>query len=97
MIEAKIVLEANKNINTFAYEGEEIQILNWPYGPYIKYAKKNYKIPKGWKDATDLTLEDCLKIIGIWEEWWKAVTKKSAAKKSTTTKTATKTATRAKK
>jgi hypothetical protein len=28
MIEAKITLEANKNINTFAYEGEEIQILN---------------------------------------------------------------------
>jgi len=28
MIEAKITLEANKNINAFAYEGEEIQILN---------------------------------------------------------------------
>jgi hypothetical protein len=28
MIEAKIALEANKNINVFAYAGEEIQILN---------------------------------------------------------------------
>jgi hypothetical protein len=28
MIEAKITLEANKNINVFAYTGEEIQILN---------------------------------------------------------------------
>jgi hypothetical protein len=28
MIEAKITLEANKNINVFAYAGEEIQILN---------------------------------------------------------------------
>jgi len=28
MIEAKIPLEANKNINVFAYGGEEIQILN---------------------------------------------------------------------
>jgi len=28
MIEAKIALEANKNINAFAYEGDEIQILN---------------------------------------------------------------------
>ena len=91
MIEAKITLEANKNINAFAYEGEEVQILNWPYGPYIKYAKKNYKIPKGWKDATDLSLEDCLKIIGIWEEWWsKPATKRPAAKKSTAKKTATK-------
>ena len=91
MIEAKITHEANKNINVFAYAGGEIQILNWPYGPYIKYAKKNYKIPKGWKDATDLTLEDCLKIIGIWEEWWsKVATKKPAAKKSTAKKTATK-------
>jgi DNA topoisomerase-1 len=34
------------------------------YGPYIKYGKKNYKIPKSWKDATDLTMEDCIAIIG---------------------------------
>jgi DNA topoisomerase-1 len=34
------------------------------YGPYVKYGKKNYKIPKGGKDATDLTLEDTLAIIG---------------------------------
>lgn len=65
MIEQKLELEANKNINEFDYEKEKIQILNGPYGPYIKYAKKNYKIPKGGKDATDLNLEDCLAIIGI--------------------------------
>ena len=34
------------------------------YGPYIKWGKNNYKIPKGGKDATDLTLEDCVAIIG---------------------------------
>jgi DNA topoisomerase-1 len=38
--------------------------LNGMYGPYVKYGKKNYKIPKGWKDATDLTLEDVIAIIG---------------------------------
>jgi DNA topoisomerase-1 len=55
--------------------------LNGPFGPYIKYAKKNYKIPKGWKDATDLTLEDCLALIGIWKEEKKPTTKKRASSK----------------
>lgn len=81
LIEQKIQLEANKNINEFTYEKEKIQILNWPYGPYLKFNKKNYKIPKGWKDATDLTLEDCLEIMGItWET--KKKTTKTPAKKS---------------
>ena len=79
LIEQKIQLEANKNINEFTYEKEKIQILNWPYGPYLKFNKKNYKIPKGWKDATDLTLQDCLEIIGItWET--KKKTTKTASK-----------------
>lgn len=79
LIEQKIQLEANKNINEFSYEKEKIQILNWPYGPYLKFNKKNYKIPKGWKDATDLTLQDCLEIIGItWET--KKKTTKTASK-----------------
>jgi DNA topoisomerase-1 len=32
------------------------------YGPYVKRGKINYKIPKG-KEASELTLEDCLDII----------------------------------
>lgn len=63
MIQQKMEFEKNKYINAFEYEKEKIQILNGPYGPYIKYKKKNYKIPKGGKDATDLTLEDALEII----------------------------------
>ena len=27
-------------------EKEKIEVLNGPYGPYVKYNKKNYKIPK---------------------------------------------------
>ena len=40
----------------------EIQILNGRWGPYIKYKKKNYKIPKT-TEAKDLSLEECLEMI----------------------------------
>lgn len=46
LVKEKIELEKNKYINEFDYEKEKVQVLNGPYGPYIKYAKKNYKIPK---------------------------------------------------
>lgn len=52
--------EIKKHIKEFPEEG--IEILNGRYGPYIKQAKKNYKIPKG-KVAEDLTLDECLEII----------------------------------
>lgn len=64
LIEEKKKADANKYIHRFEYQGDEIQVLNGMYGPYVKYGKKNYKIPKGGKDATDLTLEDTLAIIG---------------------------------
>jgi DNA topoisomerase-1 len=84
LVKDKKEKEGNKYINTFKYEKEEIQVLNWMYWPYIKYGKKNYKIPKWWKDATDLTLDDCLTI--IWDDinkdkQWKA-TKKPIKKRS---------------
>lgn len=86
MIQEKIAAEKNKYINEFDYEKEKIQVLNGPYGPYIKYAKKNYKIPKGWKDATDLTLEDCLALIGVKkEEITKNATKKRIVNKKKNT------------
>jgi len=43
-------------------EEPELQVLNGRWGPYLKYKKKNYKIPKTTK-AEELSLEDCLKII----------------------------------
>lgn len=64
LIEKKVETEKNKNIQSFDYEKDKIYVLNGMYGPYIKYGKTNYKIPKGGKDATDLTLEDCVAIIG---------------------------------
>ena len=83
LIQEKLELEKNKYINEFEYEKEKVQVLNGPYGPYIKYAKKNYKIPKSWKDATDLTLQDCLELIGV---GWKVEVKKAAPKKRATKK-----------
>jgi len=84
IIQKKLDFENNKNINQFEHEWEKIEVLNGPYGPYIKYNKKNYKIPKWWKDATDLNLEDCLWIIWITgnKKWIKSKT----TKKKTTTK-----------
>lgn len=86
MIQEKMEAEKNKYINEFDYEKEKIQVLNGPYGPYIKYAKKNYKIPKGWKDASDLTLEDCLALIGLKKDSTKASQKKTPAKKTSAKK-----------
>lgn len=44
------------------FESEDIEVLNGPYGPYIKQQKKNYKIPKTY-NAEELELKDCLEII----------------------------------
>jgi len=62
---AKLIKEASekegrKSIKEFPEK--DIQVLNGRYGPYIKCAGENYKIPKG-SDAGGLTLEDCLSII----------------------------------
>ncbi|AXK49681.1 DNA topoisomerase I [Aliarcobacter trophiarum LMG 25534] len=57
------------------FEKEKIQILDGQYGPYIKQGRKNFKIPKT-KEASSLTLEECLEII----EKDSKVTKKPARK-----------------
>ena len=44
------------------YQDSDIQVINGRYGPYIKHAGSNYKIPKG-TDASVLTEEACLDII----------------------------------
>ncbi len=101
LLEKKIDTEKNKYINTFDHKGEKVEILNGLYGAYIKYEGNNYKIPKGGKDASDLTLKDCLAIIeNAWSQKSKAWSskkepvakkeskaKKSVAKKITTKKT----------
>ena len=52
--------EANSIIHNF--EQEDIQVLNGRFGPYIKHAGTNYKIPKG-TDAKALDLNACQEII----------------------------------
>ena len=44
------------------YTESDIQVIDGNYGPYIKHAGSNYKIPKG-TDPTTLTEEKCKEII----------------------------------
>lgn len=44
------------------YKDNDIQVINGRYGPYIKHAGSNYRIPKG-TDAAGLTEATCLEII----------------------------------
>ena len=49
--------DANKYIKVFD-EDSTVQVLNGRFGPYIKFGKKNVKIPKD-KIPEDLSFEDC--------------------------------------
>ena len=61
LIKGKAEAEKKKLVKKFDEE-PDLEILNGPYGTYIAYKKKNYKIPKG-TDAQALSLDDCKKII----------------------------------
>lgn len=60
IISAEAEKAALKNILQFPEN--DIQVINGRYGPYIKHAGENFRIPKG-TDAAALTLDECLKII----------------------------------
>lgn len=45
------------------FQESDIQVINGAYGPYIKHAGGNYKIPKG-TDPAALTEDKCKEIIG---------------------------------
>lgn len=63
LILAKREAEAKRFIKSFE-EDTEMEILNGPYGPYISYKKKNYRLPKDKKEsAAGLTFDECMKII----------------------------------
>lgn len=51
-----------KNRDIKSFPDADIYILNGRYGPYIKHAGENYKIPKG-TDPAALTEEECRAII----------------------------------
>lgn len=76
-IEEKRESDKNKQIKVF---DNGITILNGRFGPYIKYDKKNFKIPKTLK-AEELTQEECLAII-----------EKENSKKTTSSRTSARTA-----
>ncbi len=60
LIEIKKEQEKNKYIKVFE-EDKNVQVLNGRYGPYIKFGKKNIKIPKD-KVPAELTYDDCVKL-----------------------------------
>ena len=63
LILAKREAEAKRFIKSFE-EDPEMEILNGPYGPYISYKKKDYRLPKDKKEsAAGLTFDECMKII----------------------------------
>lgn len=86
LIEEKRQSDREKYINSFDEEG--IEVLNGRWGPYIKFKKKNYKIPKD-TEAKDLTLEECQELIkNPYQAKRKAPAKKKAAAKKTVAKKA---------
>ena len=48
------------------YTDSDIQVIDGAYGPYIKHAGSNYKIPRG-TDPTTLTEDKCKEIIATSE------------------------------
>ncbi len=64
LIEAKRKKESEKHIKSFG-ERPGLEILNGRWGPYIVCDGKNYRLTKQQKErAAELTLDECLKIIG---------------------------------
>jgi DNA topoisomerase-1 len=61
IIREKHEKDKKKIIKSFN-EDPELMILNGRWGPYITYKKENFKVP-GKTDPSDLSYEDCLKII----------------------------------
>ncbi len=99
LIDAKRKKDSERVINNF--NDSEIQVLNGRWGPYIAANDKNYKIPKGSKEAKELSLSDCLVIINSSEGTPQrnaafkkksavAAPKKAASKKTAAKKTAPK-------
>lgn len=60
LILTKRKADAEKFIKAFE-ENDEVQVLKGRYGPYIKFGKKNVKIPKD-KEPADLTYEECVEL-----------------------------------
>ena len=78
MIKEKRDEEQQRHLKSFD-ELPDLEILNGRYGPYIAYQGKNYRLPKNVVPS-DLTLEDCLKIISVQDPKEKKATAKKTSK-----------------
>ena len=90
LIEAKLEKEANRYIQQ--WDKEKISIENGRWGPFIKYNKKNFKIPKNKNDEKytqeelkEISLDEVKKWISD-QDKTAFKEKKPAAKKKTATK-----------
>ncbi|MBR5055607.1 MAG: type I DNA topoisomerase [Bacteroidales bacterium] len=72
LIRAEAAKEASRG-PIAEFKEQDIQILNGKYGPYIKHAGANYRIPRG-TDPASITLEKAIEIIE------KSVSKPSAGR-----------------
>ncbi|PIF03039.1 MAG: hypothetical protein CR987_00835 [Draconibacterium sp.] len=79
LIEAKREKDRKALIKEFDEE-PDLKVLEGRWGPYIKYKKKNYKIPKT-TEAESLTLEACMELINNPPKPTKRTRKKSTTKK----------------
>jgi DNA topoisomerase-1 len=82
LIREKREADAKKFIKGFD-ENEDVSILMGRWGPYIKWEKKNVKIPKD-TEAANLTFVECKKLADATPD--KKGTKKAEAKKKPSTK-----------
>lgn len=78
LIEEKKEQVANRNIKVFEDADPKIEVLNGPYGAYLKQGRRNFRIPKD-TEAKELTLEKAQKIIA--EAGEKKPRKKATRKK----------------
>lgn len=62
ILDDKKTSEAQKVLKTFDEE-PDLKVLNGRYGAYISYNKQNFKIPKKYSNAAELTLQDCRDIV----------------------------------
>ncbi len=62
LIQEKRLKDEQRFIKKFEEE-PELEILNGRFGPYIAYKGSNYKIPKTGYTPTEMTLDDCMKLI----------------------------------
>jgi DNA topoisomerase I len=79
LINAKRNASTNNTILTFA-ENADVQVLKGVYGPYIKFEKKNVKIPKDLDPAT-LSYQKCVELAEATPEKKAGSFKRGAKKK----------------